>query len=202
MKNKVALFLTSMIFTSFSFAQKFQGDIHVSAGGVWHQTDFLNKMYVRMLTPEALKTKSKISPNFSVDYGLSDRISLGLGMNVSEYITHFSSYVDKAGVKSPVGEYIVNCSNINSRFRFLYHIGDNDDLDVHFGVGLGYNFNYFKGNAIYSSDAFNKALDNTISKQVLVGAKYFFSYKFGLNLEAAIGQSYNAFGGICYRFGE
>lgn len=191
-----------LLFPVNNFAQKFTGQGIVAFGAGSVSNKIIEDGFAKTFKPTGLSLKFKPVYNFAVDYGVSDKLSFGINLSNHESIATYTGYTGNDSITKP-GSFKDGITCIGVGIRMLYHMGDNDDFDPYFGLrGTYMSWNY-KTNTPhgFKQDYIQSNLGTAIKPQIMLGFRYFFSDKFGINLEAALGQTYNTMLSLNYRFG-
>lgn len=210
---KKSLYLAAALF-AFAFlakpeqaaAQKYQGQAVITGGAGYSVTGIFLGLLSEGLNATGAVTSTKTPVILGgLDYGLSDRFSLGAVYTYQGVTMKYTSY-EKPDAN---GNFITVNGNFTDRLsrqsiglRPLFHFGDNDDLDLYAGARFSYVFwNYNSDRTdVDVSDLF-KLFGSPIKPQALFGMRYFVTENIGLGTEFAIGATYFISAGIHARFG-
>lgn len=140
--------------------------------------------------------------NVMVDYGLTDRVSLGLAGAYQGIFGEYSySYLD-AGSTTVTEDVRTDISRIHVALRPLFHYGNNDQLDLYSGLRIGVITNSVSHNSSdpdfaeingFSGSRFTMGL-------VAFGMRYYFNDMVGFNFEVGLGVPQIVNGGVSLRF--
>jgi hypothetical protein len=144
----------------------------------------------------------KVMPNYSlgVDYGISYRTTVGLALN---YVQVTGNYDSIGGTEK--------FTRLNISARLLYHFHKNSNRkDLYFGIRWGLSFwtdnlPPVAGPIAYPfpyTSYFSPTSPVEPSLQILLGWRRYFTYGFGIHIEAGIGSPYFLEGGLMLRLGE
>lgn len=137
----------------------------------------------------------------SVDFGITDRFSLGVAHFYQSANAKWTSYTDTANVLQ-TGDWNYRLTRQNTALRMLFHLSDNDDLDPYFGIRLGYSYWSQSTNVPDASSFLNLGVfKSKFWPQALFGVRYFFIPALGVNAELALGFPYYLSVGVNFRFG-
>jgi hypothetical protein len=196
----VALFLVAT--PKQASAQKYQGQMVVTAGAGYSVAGILFG-----LVQDGLNTVSTVKSTKTpviiggLDYGISDRFSLGAVYSYQGLSASYTSYTTNSG-DTVSGVFKDKLTRQSIGIRPLFHFGDNDDLDVYAGARFSYVFwNYKSSRTDVNVTDFFKGFGSPVKFQAIFGARYFFSPNIGFGMELAIGPTYYVTAGINARFG-
>jgi opacity protein-like surface antigen len=206
--KKIMLYAAAVLLLGFvvtpqrASAQKYQGQVVVGANGAFSlvglvmTTTFNSLGYVQGLT-----TSTTPGLSGTVDFGVTDRFSIGIAHFYQSANAKWNTYQDTNGVIQ-AGDFHYRVTRQNTAIRALFHFGDNDDVDPYFGVRLGYS--YWKGTSNVAD--IDQLLDfgrfgSHFWPQAIFGIRYFFIPNFGVNTEVALGFPYYLSVGLNARFG-
>lgn len=116
-----------------------------------------------------------------VDYGITQDITVGGELSYRSHTRYETTYTG-----------IAVSANGNYHFNRVLEIPS--EIDFYAGLSLGYY--YWTTNEIHSDDY----LTSRLGFAAQIGGRYFFSDKFGLNLEIGGGNVFGAKAGITYKF--
>ena len=204
----IALFFTALFNSSFaSELQKKgggnafeQGTIAISAGyGFPNWVSLAFKTYDSYTGYKA----SGIGPaHLKFEYGVSDKIGIGLSLNYVQYKVSWPEY-DPFGVGSSIYQEGYTGSSLSALVRMNLHFATSDKLDPYWGIGVGYrsyNFKYFNDNPFYVTDPLDefKALV-PVGFETTIGMRYYFTNNIGAYLEMGMAKSLIQ-GGLAVKF--
>jgi hypothetical protein len=183
-------------------AQKYQGQVNVGANGAFSLVGLLlTSTFNSIDRIEGLNTAVTPGLNGTIDFGLSDRFSLGVAHFYQSATAKWSSYTDSAGIVQS-GDWYYRLTRQNTAVRMLFHFGENDDLDTYFGVRLGYSYWSQRTNVTNAGSVIDLGVFRTrFWPQAVFGARYFFTEYIGANAEIALGFPYYLSVGLNARFG-
>jgi hypothetical protein len=187
-------------------AQKYKGQTVITGAAGYSLTGILFNVI-----KEGLNTVGDINATKTpvimggVDYGITDRFSIGAVYTYQGLTAKYGAYetTDSAGNIYVVnGDFTDRLTRQSIGIRPLFHLGDNDDLDMYVGARLSYVFWSYNSNRPDASglDIVN-GFGSPIKPQFIFGLRYFFIPNVGFNTEVAIGPTYLMTFGINARFG-
>lgn len=119
---------------------------------------------------------------FKMEYGITDKVSMGLNINYSKFKASFAT----DDTKKYTGDFSYNSPSVILRSNF--HFGTSEKLDPYWGVGLGYRRHTisYKDNDPNTVDEglFNIPFGFTF--EAGIGLRYFFTPNLGAYVEAGI----------------
>ncbi len=183
-------------------AQKYQGQVVVGVNGAFSLVGLVvTSTFHAANTIAGVSTSVIPGISGTVDYGITDRFSLGVAQFYQGANVKWSSYQDSLG-NTVTGNFHYRFARNNTAIRALFHFGDNDDLDPYFGLRLGYSYWSSSTNApnIYGLDV-TKLIKPHFWPQAIFGIRYFFTANIGVNAELALGFPYYLSAGVNARFG-
>jgi hypothetical protein len=177
-------------------AQKYAGQLNVTAGASFSMTGLLFTTLNNSIgNNTTVNTTSLPGLNGMLDYGISDRFSVGAAYYYQSWSGDWSE-VDSNGVNQNF-DYSIKRQNVG--LRALFHFGDNENLDTYAGARFGYSFWSTKTNSTGNLD-FGR-FTSRLWPQAIFGMRYFFSDFIGVNAEFAVGPPYYMMFGLNARFG-
>ncbi|GAB4130818.1 MAG: hypothetical protein Fur0041_00420 [Bacteroidia bacterium] len=196
----VAVAMAFVLAPGKALAQKYQGQMNVTAGASFSLTGlFINTIMNGVDNVTGVSTRSTPGLNGMLDYGVTDRFSIGAAYHYQSFRADFTSYTNDSGVVMN-GDWYASITRQNIGLRTLFHFGDNDDLDTYAGARFGYTFWSAKTNATGSGIDKNTATSR-LWPQALFGMRYFFTPNIGVNVEFSVGPPYYMMFGLNARFG-
>ncbi len=192
--------LISGITTNNTFAQSKKGESVITAGvGM--------SLYFNVLTTQSVtngaNTSSLPTLNLTYDYGITESFSLGIaiGHNRLSVTENERAYYDPFGtllVEQPT----IHLSRTNIALRPMFHWGNNERLDWHAGLRLGYSIWSFSDD---SKDPFYTSVNGVSSLglpsfQILTGSRIYFTDNLGMTIDVGIGTPYFASIGLSRKF--
>lgn len=187
-------------------AQKYQGQAVVTGGAGYSVTGILLGFISDGLdaTGTINSTKTPVIIG-GLDYGLSDRFSLGAVYTYQGVTVKYNTYetTDVNGnIITVSGDFKDRLTRQSIGIRPLFHFGDNDDLDMYAGARFSYVFwNYNSDRTDVNVNDLFKLFGSPIKPQALFGMRYFVTENVGLGTEFAIGATYFISVGLHARFG-
>ena len=200
-----AAFLFALVVTpKQAAAQKYQGQVVIGANGAFSLVGLLMNSLLNTSANNIQGVTYKSFPGLSgtVDYGVTDRFSIGIAHFYQTFNIKWTGYTDSSGFVN-TGDYHLRFNRQNTAIRALFHFGDNDDLDPYFGIRLGYSYWSHETNVTNVGTGFFN-LDKAASHfwpQAIFGIRYFFTPNIGVNSELALGFPYYLSAGLNVRFG-
>jgi hypothetical protein len=201
--KQLTLLITLFSMCNIANGQKFKGQSNLTVGAGYHTSDYIHKVYNNTFKPENLNSPAILLYALNFDMGLSDRISAGFSSSSVNVKSTYSGYTTSTG-QAVIAEGSDTYRTFDMGMRLLFHAGMNDDFDPYFGGKLGYGFRNFTttSNHGFTSKALNNEMGKIVSSQLVAGFRYFFSERFGINIELGLGQTYNGLIGLSYRGGN
>ncbi|MGL4597523.1 MAG: outer membrane beta-barrel protein [Bacteroidia bacterium] len=195
-----AVLVATGIFAPNASAQKYQGQMNITAGGAFSLTGLVGTAVTSAVN--TANGRASATPGLAgmFDYGVSDRFSIGAAYNFQQFTVKFSSYVNDNG-NTVNGDFKYSVTRQNIGLRALFHFGDNDDLDTYAGARFGYTLWNTNTNAPGLSLGDEKFFRSRLWPQALFGMRYYFTENIGVNAEFAIGPPYYMMFGLNFRFG-
>lgn len=211
---KKTIYLAAAFFTLAFFgkpqeaaAQKYQGQAVITGGAGYSVAGIFLGLLSDGLNATGVVTSTKTPVILGgVDYGLSDRFSLGLLYTYQGVTMKYDSYdmTDANGnIITVTGDFKDRLTRQSIGLRPLFHFGDNDDLDLYAGARFSYvfwNYNSNSRNDVDVQQLFD-LFGSPIKPQALFGMRYFVTDNIGLGTEFALGATYFMSFGIHARFG-
>ena len=170
--KKVTLILALAMTATSLFAQKgkgsdgafSQGSSTVSLGygfgNIWKTLLSLGGESVSATGPLAL----------TYEYGVAEHISAGISLGYSQ-------------IKGTVGSYEEKLTNFSAVARGNYHFGSSEKFDPYIGLGLGYYNFKWTDNSTGGNSVASFSIPGAFGFSAQLGAKYFFTPKFGAYAE-------------------
>lgn len=109
------------------------------------------------------KSSLPINPTASVEYGVSDRISVGVGAGYSSVKLDLSGFDE------------IKYTGLSITARGSYHFATSEKFDPYFGISLG----YVTVGVDDSDDIYGSAKASGLGWGGYLGARYYFSSSFG-----------------------
>jgi len=205
--KKISVLAVAFVATAFlapgnAHAQKYQGQINTTAGTSFSLTGLVVNAFLNAVdNAQGVETTSIPGINTMVDYGVSDRFSLGAAYYYQSFTTNLSGYTDSSG-QVVSGDYYIRITRQNAGLRTLFHFGDNDDLDLYAGARIGMTFWSWASDIPNNSGVdFDDVIRSRVLPQGIFGMRYYFTPVVGVNLELAAGPPYFMMLGVNARFG-
>lgn len=202
---KKALFVMAVFVMAFSVTTKAQdneggafskGSSYVNLGygfgSIWKSLFKLSAGF----SGGTYKVSSTGPYSFTYEYGVSDKISVGVAASYSQVK---GTYTDPTNL--PADNYVDKLTNFSVIARGNYHFGHSEKFDPYIGLGLGYyNFKYESkyGDGVTTGNIF--AIPGAFGFNGQLGAKYFFSTNFGIFAEVGYVAGGFGQGGIALKF--
>lgn len=183
-------------------AQKFQGQIVPFGAAGYSVAGIIFTAISDGLN--AVDVKSSKTPVIigGLDYGVSDRFSIGAVYTYQGLTAKYNSYYADTSNVLITGDFKDVLSRQSIGLRPLFHFGDNDDLDVYGGARFSYVWwNYSSSRTDVDWTNIFEGFGSPIKFQAVFGARYFFSEPVGIGMEFAFGPTYYMNIGIHARFG-
>jgi opacity protein-like surface antigen len=185
-------------------AQKYQGQVVIGANGAFSVLGLVMNSLLNTAGNNITGVSYHSAPGISgtVDYGVTDRFSLGIAHFYQSFNIKWNGYTDSSGFNQ-TGDFHYRATRQNTAIRALFHFGDNDDLDPYFGIRLGYSYWSHSTNVTNVGSNFFSVdkLASHFWPQAIFGIRYFFTQNIGVNAELALGFPYYLSAGINVRFG-
>lgn len=204
--SATALLLGFIINPQRASAQKYQGQAVITGGAGYSVTGLLLGFITDGVNATGTVSSTKTPVILGgVDYGLSDRFSLGAIYTYQGITVKYNSYetTDANGNSvTVVGDFKDRLSRQSIGIRPLFHFGDNDDLDLYAGARFSYVFwNYNSPRTDVNVQDLFKFFGSPVKPQALFGMRYFVTDNIGLGTEFALGATYFISVGVHARFG-
>ena len=173
-----------------SYSQSFtKGNSYVSLG---YGFSSFSLEYLSFGIFDEIQVNRNIGPIFAkYEYGFTE--SFGMGMNVAFAHTQYSYFqeYDSAGT-SHLKEIKDSYIRYSILARLNYHFGTLKKFDPYFGISLGYRspleiIIIENGGAVTSISTYGDS--NTFGMELTMGARYFFTEKFGLYAELGLAKA-------------
>ncbi len=189
-----------------AMAQKEKGQSVVTVGAGASLVGILFKAITTPVNSSGGSAKFSSTPAILAmyDFGVTDRFSIGAAFSYQSFTGTFTdwAYDNSLGGVS-VATFKDRVTRLNYAVRPLFHLGNNDDMDMYIGPRIGmtqWTFSSNNPDPYYDSGDFYDGFTSRIRVQVLYGIRYFFNEHIGLNGEIAIGTPYYMMGGINFKF--
>jgi hypothetical protein len=135
----------------------------------------------------------------TVDLGLSNKFSLGIGAAYQSATASFSNYTNS--VTNEVENFTETVQRTSIGIRGLFHSGTNSKFDPYAGFRLGISM-WSIGNNSNDPNFSGYDLKGTLPCfQFLAGFRYYFSPIVGFHMEGGIGTPYLIEAGVSVKFG-
>ena len=192
MKKRILVVLKVLVCVLVSngsaFAQKEKSQVVITVGAAYSLTGAIIKTVLDVggTFTSYRSTTLPIGINGMIDFGVSEKFSLGLAYTRQTWNAQYENYVFEGNV---IPSFDATLSRTNYAFRTLFHFGEREKFDWYWGVRTG--LSYWKINS-NSNDPDYKVLLNrvTFSPQALFGTRYYISENFGIGSEIGIGSPY------------
>lgn len=187
-------------------AQKAQGQVVLTGGAGYSLVGIiLNSLQDGLNYGEGVKSTKTPVIWGAADYGITSRFSVGACYTYQSITAKYGSYTttDTAGNNVTYnGDFTDRLSRQSIGIRPLFHLGDNEDMDVYIGARFSYVFwNFSSHRTDDKATDFVNGFGSPIKPQFILGMRYFFIPAVGFNAEFAIGPTYFMAFGLNYRFG-
>ena len=187
------------------FAQKYKGQVVIGANGAFSLVGLtMNLAFDAIDSVQGLNAKTTPGLSGTVDFGITDRISLGIAHFYQGSKVTWNSYTDSTSGNAVIftGNFYAKILRQNTGVRALFHFGSNDNVDPYFGIRIGYSYWRVTSNVENIRRLADFArLGNHLLPQAIFGIRYFFSPNIGVNGEFALGFPYYLSAGLNIRFG-
>ncbi len=183
-------------------AQKYAGQTVIGVNGAFSLVGLvITTTFNAIDGVDGLSTNVIPGMNGTVDFGITDRFSIGIAHFYQSGTAKWTSYQDTSGVMQ-TGDWHYRLTRQNTALRMLFHLGDNDDLDTYFGIRLGMSYWSQSTNVPDAGSVIDLGVfGNKFWPQAVFGVRYFFIPALGVNAELALGFPYYLSVGINFRFG-
>jgi hypothetical protein len=184
-------------------AQNETGQVSVSAGVGFSVLFGVINIAENQATDEGITHSTLPALNMNIDYGISPKFSLGLGVGYQSTTINYTNYeaTTSSGYDS-LYNFGVTISRLNIGLRPIYHFGKNDKLDIYTGGRIGLSIWSISTTASVPGYSGPFQYSGVLpSFQYLFGMKAYFTPSFGAHFEVAIGTPYLIEAGLNYRFG-
>lgn len=208
-RTPVFVFLFSILLTispNKSFSQTEKGQVVLTGGAGTSLVGLLFNAITNPANKVQGEVEFKSTPALlgMIDYGIAKRFSLGFAFSYQSFSGTYSnySYTNSNGIRV-IGTFKDKLTRMNYAIRPLFHLGNNEELDLYIGPRIGFTkWDYTTNNAdpYYNGDYDGGAFSDRVRVQVLFGVRYFFNEHIGINGELAIGTPYYMMGGINFKF--
>lgn len=187
-------------------AQKYQGQVVITGGAGYSVTGLFLGLISDGLNATGAVSSSKTPVILGgVDYGISDRFSLGAIYTYQGVTMKYNTYEftdANNNVVTVTGDFKDRLTRQSIGIRPLFHFGDNDDFDLYAGARFSYVFwNYNSDRTDVDVQQLFDLFGSPIKPQALFGMRYFVTPNIGLGTEFALGATYFMSVGIHARFG-
>ncbi|MFN3918113.1 MAG: outer membrane beta-barrel protein [Flavobacteriales bacterium] len=159
----------------------------------------LSKAFLKSITDNSAAKISSLGPiGARLEYMASDKIGVGFDFN---YTDNKVTWNDKPTDSSATYSYEYNVTRVRFMPRMNIHFGGNENFDSYFGVAAGYRSitRSFSSNDPDYTGGTTEGV-NPLAMRLALGARYFFTDNFGLNMEFGLGGGYMIHAGVSAKF--
>lgn len=184
-------------------AQKYKGEFVVSTDGAFSLVGSALRISLKVADYAITGLDTRVTPAFSgiIDFGLTDRISIGGCYFIQVASASWSGYTDTLMDSVYVGDFDFRVQRNNYGIRTLLHLGSNDDVDPYFGFRIGYSSWKFNASATSVELIDKRHFKKGPTFQAVFGVRYYFLSFLAVNAEMAFGFPYFMSAGFSFRFG-
>lgn len=184
-------------------AQKYKGEVVINTNSALSLVGSVIRISFKVADFSIEGLDTKVSPALSgtIDVGVTDRISLGVGYFSQVAKAEWTGYTDTILDTVFHGTFGLKVHRKNYGLRALIHFGNNDKIDPYFGFRAG--FGQWKLTpSIANIDLFDKLkFKSGVTFQAIFGMRYYFLSFLGVNAELAFGFPYFMSAGLSWKFG-
>lgn len=184
-------------------AQKYKGEIVVNTNTAFSLVSSVVRISFKVADYKIDGLDTRVTPALSgtVDVGVTDRISVGLGYFYQVARADWTTFTDTILDTVFRGDFNFRAQRSNYGLRVLLHFGNNDKIDPYFGFRTGFGQWSISTN-VNDYELFDKKkFKNIFTFQALFGVRYYFLPFLGVNGEMAFGFPYFLSAGLSWKFG-
>ena len=184
-------------------AQKYKGEVVINTNSALSLVGATMRIALRVADYKIEGLDTKVSPALSgtIDVGVTDRISVGIGYFYQSAQASWTRFTNPLNDSVYYGDFSFSAYRNNYGARVLLHLGNNDKVDPYFGFRFGYGMWKFSG-GVNDIDIIDKRkFKNIFTLQAVFGFRYYFLPFLGVNSELAFGFPYFLSAGLSWKFG-